>query len=47
MVTFAPSSVSFLLRWKPMNPAPPVTRIFFPLSWAMKFTIKSISHVDL
>ena len=33
---------SFLLRWLPMNPAPPVTSMFFPLSWSMKFTTKSI-----
>ena len=46
MVTFAPKSVSFLHRWKPMNPAPPVTKIFFPLSCAMKFTIKSIFLLD-
>jgi hypothetical protein len=34
---------SFLHRWKPMKPAPPVTNMFFPLSWLMKFTTKSIS----
>ena len=34
---------SFLHRWKPMKPAPPVTIIRFPLSWSMKFTTKSIS----
>jgi hypothetical protein len=32
----------FLHRWEPMNPAPPVTNMFFPLSWFMKFTTKTI-----
>lgn len=45
IVTFAPKSVSFLVRWKPMKPAPPVTSMFFPLSCFMKLklTIKAIS----
>jgi hypothetical protein len=32
-----------LQRWLPINPAPPVTSMFFPLSWFMNFTTKSIS----
>ena len=37
------NSDSFLHRWEPMKPAPPVTSILFPLSWSMNFTTKSIS----
>ena len=43
MVRLLVNSDSFLHRWKPMNPAPPVTNILFPLSWSMEFTTKSIS----
>ncbi len=40
MVTSAPCSRSFLVKWKPMNPAPPVTKIFLSLMLcAMKLTI--------
>ena len=43
MVSLLVRLESFLHKWKPIKPAPPVTNIRFPLSWSMKFTTKSIS----
>lgn len=48
MVTSAPNAVSLVQRWKPMNPAPPVTKIFFPSSGCvMQLTIKLYFIVGL